>query len=53
MINISNIFLVQFWRLQASSKAFYDSSKIISQQDMFIFNNWYVPFLIVSVHPLK
>ena len=53
MINISNIFLVQFWRLQASSKPFYNSSKINLQQDMLIFNNWYFPFLIFSVHLLK
>ena len=53
MINISSIFLVQFWRLRGSSKPFYNSSKINLQQDMLIFNNWYIPFLTVSVHPLK
>ena len=45
MINIFNMFLVQFWRLQASFKPFYDYSKINLQQDVLIFNNWYVPFL--------
>ena len=53
MTNISTIFLVQFWRLRANSEPFYDSSKIDLQQSMLIFKNGYVPFLIVSVHPLK
>ena len=47
------MFLVQLWRLEASSKPFYDPSKINLQQDMLIFSNWYVPFLIFSVHSLK
>ena len=35
------MFFVQFWRLQASFKPFYDSSKINLQQDMLIFNDKY------------
>ena len=47
MTNISDMFLVQCWRLETSSRVIYDFTKITIQQDLAIFNNWHLPFLIV------
>ena len=47
MKNISNMFLAECWRLETSSRLFYDFIKMTIQQDLAIFNGWHIPFLIV------
>ena len=47
MTNISNMFLAECWRLETSSRLFYDFIKMSIQQDLAIFNGWHIPFLIV------
>ena len=53
MTEISNIFLAECWRLETSSRLFYDFIKITIQQDLVIFNGWHIPFLIVLYSPLQ
>ena len=50
MINISNMFLAQCWKLETSSRPFYDFIKTI-YRDLPIFNSGHVPFLIVPYSP--
>ena len=47
MKNISNMFLAECWRLETSSRLFFDFIKMTIQQDLAIFNGWHLPFLIV------
>ena len=47
MANISNMFLVECWRLETSSRFFYDFIQMTTQQDLAIFNGRHKPFLIV------
>ena len=42
MTNIYNIFLAECWRLETSSRLFYDFIKMTIQQDLAIFNGWHV-----------
>ena len=51
--NISNMFLAQCWRLETSSRSFYDFIKMTIQQDLAIFNGWHIPFLIVLYSPFQ
>ena len=51
MTNISNIFLAEYWRLETSSRLFYDFIKMTIQQALAIFNGWHVPFLIAHYLP--
>ena len=53
MTNISNMFLVECWRLETSSRLFYDFVKMAIQQDLAIFNGWHIPFLIVLYSPFQ
>ena len=53
MINISNMFLGECWRLETSSRLFYDFIKMTIQQDLAIFNGWHIPFLIVLYSPFQ
>ena len=53
MTNISNMFLTQYWRLETSSRLFYDFIKIIIQRDLAIFNSWHLPSLIVPYSPFQ
>ena len=53
MTNISNMFLTECWRLETSSRLFYDFIKMTIQQDQAIFNGWHVPFLIVHYSPFQ
>ena len=53
MTNISNMFLAQCWRLETSSRPFYDFIKMTIQQDLAIFNGWHIPFLIVLYSPFQ
>ena len=53
MLNISNMFLVECWRLETSSSLFYDFFKMTIQQDLSIFNGWHLPFLNVSYSPVQ
>ena len=39
MSNISNIFLAQCWRLETSSRPFYDFIKMTISRDLAFFNN--------------
>ena len=45
MTNISNMFLAECWRLETSSRLFYDFIKMTIQQDLAIFNGWHIPVL--------
>ena len=53
MTNISNMFLAECWRLETSSRLFYDFIKMTIQQDLAIFNGWHIPFLIVFYSPFQ
>ena len=53
MTNISNMFLAECWRLETSSRLFYDFIKMTIQQDLAVFNGWHIPFLIVLHSPLE
>ena len=53
MTDISNMFLTECWRLETSFRLFYDFIKMTIQQDLAIFNGWYIPFLIVLYSPLQ
>ena len=53
MTNISNMFLAQCWRLETSSRPFYDFIKTAIYQDLPIFNNEHVPFLIFPYSPFQ
>ena len=53
MTNISNMFLAECWRVETSSRLFYDFIKIKIQQDLAIFNGWHIPFLIVLYSTLQ
>ena len=52
MINISNMFLAQCWRLLPSSRPFYNFIKMI-QQDVSICSGGHLPFLIVPHSPFQ
>ena len=49
--NISNLFLAQCWRLETSSRPFYDFIKMTIGQDLAIFDSWHLPVLIVPYSP--
>ena len=51
--NISNMFLTECWRLETSSRLFYDFIKMTIQQDLAIFNGRHIPFLIVLYPPFQ
>ena len=51
--NISNMFLTECWRLETGSRLFYDFIKKTIQQDLTIFNGWYIPFLIIHYSPFQ
>ena len=53
MTNSFNMFLTECWRLETSSRLFYDFIEIKIQQDLAIFNGWHIPFLIVLYSPLQ
>ena len=53
MIIISNMFLAQGWRLEASSRPFNDFIKMIIWQDLAIFNSGHLPFLTVPGSPFE
>ena len=47
LLCISSTFLAECWRLETSSRLFYDFVKITIQQDLAIFSGSHIPFLIV------
>ena len=51
--NISNMFLAQCWRLETSSRPFYDSNEMAIYQDLLTFSSWSSPFLILSNSPFQ
>ena len=53
MKNISKMFLAECWRVETSSRLFYDFIKIKIQQDLAIFNGWHIPFLIALYSTLQ
>ena len=53
MTNIGNMFLAQCWRLETSSRPFYDFIKLTIWQDLAIFNSWHLPFLNVPYSPFQ
>ena len=53
MTNISNMLLVECWRLETSPRLFYDFIKMAIQKDLAVFNDWHIPFLIVIYSPFQ
>ena len=53
MRTIPYMFLVQRWRLETSSRPFYDFTKITIWQDLAIFHSWHLPFLNVPYSPFQ
>ena len=51
--NISNMFLAQCWRLETSSRSFYDFNEMTISWDLSIFSSWYVAFLILPFSPFQ
>ena len=51
--NIANMFLAQCWRLETSSRPFYDFIKMTIGQDLTIFNSLHLPFLIIPYSPVQ
>ena len=49
----SNKFLTKYWRLETSSRLFYDFIKMTIWQDLTIFNGGHIPFLIDTYLPFK
>ena len=47
LINISNVFLDQCWRLETSSRPYYDFIKMTIEGNLAIFNSLHLPFLRV------
>ena len=50
---MTNMFLVYCWRLETSSRPFYDFIKLTIWQDLAIFNSWHLPFLNVPYSPFQ
>ena len=53
VLNMSNMFLGQCWRLETSSRSFYDFIKTTIYGDPAIFHSWHLPFLIVFYSPFQ
>ena len=51
--NIFCMSLAECWRLEASSRLFYDFVKMKIQQDLTIFNGWHMPFSVVLYSPYQ
>ena len=53
MTDISNMLLAESWRLETSSRPFYDFIKMTIQQDLAIFNGRHIPLLIALYSPFQ
>ena len=53
MTNIFKMFFTECWRLETSSRLFYDFIKLTIQQDLAIFNDCHISFLIVLYLPFQ
>ena len=53
MTNISNMFLVYCWRLETSSRLFYDIIKMTIWRESVIFNSWHLTFWTVPYRPFQ
>ena len=53
MTKISHMFLAECWRLETSSRPFYDLIKMAIQQDLVIVNGWQMLFLIALYSPFQ
>ena len=51
MTNIFNMFLAQCWKLETSSRPFYDFIKMTISQDQAIVNSGHLSFLTVPYSP--
>ena len=51
--NIFNMFLPECWKLETSSRSFYDFIKMTIQKELAIFNGWHIPLLIVLYSPFQ
>ena len=51
--NISNLFLVQYWRLKTSSRPLYDFIQMTIQRHPAIFSSWHLSFLIIPYSPFQ
>ena len=51
--NIFNMFLAECWKLETSSRSFYDFIKMTIQKELAIFNGWHIPLLIVLYSPFQ
>ena len=47
------MFFAQYWRLETSSRPFYDFIKITMQRDLAMFNSRHLPFLDVPYPPFQ
>ena len=50
---MTNMLLGECWRLETSSRLFYDFNKMTIQRDLAIFNGRHLPFLIVPYPPFQ
>ena len=48
LTNICNMFLAQCWKLETSSRRFYDFIKVTILRCLAIFDTWYLSFLILQ-----
>ena len=53
MTNISDLFFAQCWRLETTSRLFYNFIKMTIEQDLTILNSWHLPFLSVPYSPFQ
>ena len=51
--NIYDMFLAQWWRLETSSRLFYDFIKTTILRDLALFNSWHLPYLNVPNTPFQ
>ena len=47
------MFLAQWWRLETSSRLFYDFIKMTILRDLALFNSWHLPYLNVPNTPFQ
>ena len=53
MTSISNMFLAEWWRLETSSRVYYDFVKMTIQQGLVIFNGCHILLSIVLCSPFQ
>ena len=51
--NISNMYLVGYWRLETISRPFYDFNEIAKYWHLSNLTSWYLTFLILPYSPFQ